>query len=288
TCGEPTLTQTGGRLAVGVEELDVWLLPPPDSPRDVPGHELDDRERERAEAYRRPEDRRMYLAAHVGLRRVLSVYTGLEPHRITLGGERHGGDGERHGRPVVLGVPGAPQFSLSHSHGLALVVVSGVRVGADVQRVPSRETTEACLPTLHPLEREELSARGEPARTAAFGRLWTRKEAYLKGLGTGLARGADRDYLGEGRPAARPVGWVVGNLPLCPTHIGAAALLGSGDRQVVMRAVGAEHLYARDAVERLRAMPPGLRSVLRDVNRGADREGTAPARGDGRALAPGR
>ncbi|MEU6222008.1 4'-phosphopantetheinyl transferase superfamily protein [Streptomyces sp. NPDC047022] len=251
-------------LAVGRGELDVWLLPPPDSPRDVPGHELDDRERRRAEAYRRPEDRQMYIAAHVGLRRVLAVYTGLAPHRISLGGERHGGGGERHGRPVVLGVPGAPQFSLSHSHGLALVVVAQSRVGADVQRVPSPGTAEVCLPTLHPAERRELSGLREADRTAAFGRLWARKEAYLKGLGTGLARGADRDYLGEGGLAARPPGWMVGNLPLCPTHVGAAALLGSGDRQVVMRAVGAEYLYGLDAVERLQALPPGLRSMLRD------------------------
>lgn len=203
------MTPTVRRLAVARGELDVWLLPPPDSPRDVPYDELDAYERGRADSYRRPDDRQMYAAAHVGLRRVLAGYTGIEPSRLNLAGERYNGNGERHGRPVVLGVPGgAPQFSLSHSHGLAIVVVAESRVGADVQRLPSPQTAEACLPALHPAEREELEKIPEHERTMAFGRLWTRKEAYLKGLGTGLTRGPTsttsvrRDW-----PSGRRAGW---------------------------------------------------------------------------------
>ncbi|MFJ1752866.1 4'-phosphopantetheinyl transferase family protein [Kitasatospora sp. NPDC088134] len=246
------------------DPLDIWLLPPPDSPRDIPATELNAYERHRAESYRRSDDRRMYLAAHVGLRRVLAVYTGIDPDRLRLGGERYDGNGARQGRPRVLGVPGAPEFSLSHSHGLALVVISAERVGADVQRLPSPETVAACLPSLHPAERAELDALPEAERPSAFGRLWVRKEAYLKGLGTGLARGADADYLGEAGLAPRPAGWVVGNLPLCLSHIAAVALRGDGDRPIVMRSVPPEYLYAaRGAVELIGGMPPGLRTVLR-------------------------
>ncbi|MCX4610353.1 MULTISPECIES: 4'-phosphopantetheinyl transferase family protein [Streptomyces] len=267
------MTPTVRRLAVARGELDVWLLPPPDSPRDVPYDELDAYERGRADSYRRPDDRQMYAAAHVGLRRVLAGYTGIEPSRLNLAGERYNGNGERHGRPVVLGVPGgAPQFSLSHSHGLAIVVVAESRVGADVQRLPSPQTAEACLPALHPAEREELGKIPEHERTMAFGRLWTRKEAYLKGLGTGLTRGADLDYLGEAGLAERPTGWVVGNLPLCSTHIAAVALAGTGDRPVAIRAVPTAYLYAPDAVERLVEMEPGLRSMLRDPAQHGDLE----------------
>ncbi|WP_229852018.1 4'-phosphopantetheinyl transferase family protein [Streptomyces roseolus] len=247
--------------------LDVWLLPPPESPRDVPGHELDAVERRRAESFLQPADRRMYLAAHVGLRRVLALYTGIAPARLVIAGELHKGDGGRHGRPRVLRVPGAPQFSLSHSHGLALAAVAHARVGADVQRIPSDTTVEACLPALHPDEREELLAVPAHARAAVFGRLWTRKEAYLKGLGTGLNRAPSLDYLGEGEPAGRPPGWLVGNLPLCEGHVGAVALRGSGTWQVAMRAVPAAYLYAADAgsaVRGLGGIEPGFRTVLRD------------------------
>ncbi|MEU9168978.1 4'-phosphopantetheinyl transferase superfamily protein [Streptomyces sp. NPDC048420] len=247
--------------------LDVWLLPPPESARDVPDRELDAYERQRAASFRHPVDRRMYLAAHVGLRRVLALYTGIEPAGLVLGGEHHRGDGRRYGRPRVLRVPGAPQFSLSHSHGLALAAVARARVGADVQRIPTAATVEACLPALHPAEREEFLSLPDHARAAAFGRLWTRKEAYLKGLGTGLTRAPALDYLGEAEPARRPAGWLVGNVPLCVGHVGAVALLGTGDWQVAMRSVPAAHLYAVDAVSAVRAIggiEPGFRTVLRD------------------------
>ncbi|MER5779893.1 4'-phosphopantetheinyl transferase superfamily protein [Streptomyces sp. NPDC002039] len=251
-------------LPLGDGQLDVWLLPPPESPRDVPMGDLDDRELRRAEAYRRSDDQRMYAAAHVGLRRVLAVYTGIAPRNLAIAGERYDGSGGRNGRPRVLGVPGAPQFSLSHSHGLALVAVAETRVGADVQRIPSAGTAEACLPALHPVEREELERLPEDRRTAAFGRLWTRKEAYLKGIGTGLARGTHLDYLGEQRAPDRPEGWVVGNLPLCDGHVAAVAILGDGDHRIVMRAVPDTLLYAPEAAERLAGVEPGLRTVLRD------------------------
>ncbi|WP_328973664.1 4'-phosphopantetheinyl transferase family protein [Streptomyces sp. NBC_00239] len=263
-------------LSVGHGELDVWLLPPPDSPRDVPVGELDAKEMQRAEAYRRPDDRRMYTAAHVGLRRVLAVYTGIAPHLLCITGEKHDGLGGRNGRPRVLGVPGAPQFSLSHSHGLALVAVAGSRIGADVQRIPDPATAAACLPALHPAERAELEELHGSEQTVAFGRLWTRKEAYLKGLGTGLARGADLDYLGEYDASRRPEGWVVGNLPLCASHVAAVAVLGSGDRRIVMRAVPDTLLYAREAAERIAGVEPGLHTVLRDLR---GRGGAAAAAG---------
>ncbi|MBD0707902.1 MULTISPECIES: 4'-phosphopantetheinyl transferase family protein [unclassified Streptomyces] len=256
--------EAAGALAVRTGEVDVWLLPPSASPLDVPGHELDPRERERAASYLRARDRRTYLAAHVGLRRVLAAYTGVAPGRIVLAGERSGPDGRRRGRPEVVGASGAPQFSLSHSHGLALVAVAAVRIGTDVQRVPAAGTVRACLPALHPAERRELLALPEARRAAAFGRLWTRKEAYLKGLGTGLARAPDLDCLSEADPSARPPGWVVGNVPLCRSHAAAVALSGSGDQRVTLRSVPEEILYARDAVERIARMGPGARTVLRD------------------------
>jgi 4'-phosphopantetheinyl transferase len=251
-------------LSVGAGELDLWLMPPPVSPRDVPIGELDERETRRAEAYLTSENQRMYVAAHVGLRRVLAVYTGIEPQLLSIEGERYDGAGGRHGRPRVLGVPGAPQFSLSHSHGLALVVVAESRVGADVQRIPSAATAEACLSALHPAEQTELGRLPRDGRTTAFGRLWTRKEAYLKGLGTGLARGVHLDYLGEYGEGDRPVGWVVGNLPLCGSHVAAVAIIGSGDRRVRVRAVPDTLLYAREAADRIAGVEPGMHTLLRD------------------------
>jgi 4'-phosphopantetheinyl transferase len=248
---------------LGPTDLHIWLLPSPASPRDVPVGELDQDERRRAAAYRRHSDRQMYVAAHVGLRRVLSVYTGVEPRRLPIGREWCEECGERHGRPVLVDLPGAPEFSLSHSHGLALVAVARTRVGVDVQALPSQETVDACLPLLHPAERQEITRLPADRRQTAFARLWSRKEAYLKGLGTGLARAADLDYLGEAAESWRPAGWTVRNTPLCDGHVGAAALAGGRDWRAALYPVPVESLYARDAVELISAVEPGLRTMLR-------------------------
>ncbi|MFI9800666.1 MULTISPECIES: 4'-phosphopantetheinyl transferase superfamily protein [unclassified Streptomyces] len=252
-----------GARQLGPSDLHLWLLPAPASPRDAPVIELDEDERRRAAAYRRYADRQMYVAAHVGLRRVLSVYTGVAPRRLVIGREWCEECGERHGRPVLVDVPGAPEFSLSHSHGLALVAVARTRVGVDVQALPSPATVDACLPLLHPAERQEIARVPPERRPTAFARLWSRKEAYLKGLGTGLARAADLDYLGEGAESWRPAGWTVRNIPLCEGHVGAAALAGAGDRRAALHPVPADWLHARDAVDRIHAVEPGLRTVLR-------------------------
>lgn len=84
--------------------------------------------------------------------------------------------------------PGTPDLGLSlASRGRfsALAVAAG-RIGIDVEIVdPAGEVPWAVL---HPRERADLAALAGPERAAAFARLWTLKEAYLKALHWGLAR----------------------------------------------------------------------------------------------------
>ncbi|WP_159038306.1 4'-phosphopantetheinyl transferase family protein, partial [Streptomyces sp. WM6386] len=80
-------------------------------------------------------------------------------------------------------------FSLSHSHGIALISIADAPLGVDVQRVPTLETVELCLPELHPAEQRELRALPDAEQPLAFGRLWTRKEAVVKAAGARLTQG---------------------------------------------------------------------------------------------------
>ncbi|GAA4227670.1 hypothetical protein GCM10022254_15930 [Actinomadura meridiana] len=224
-------------LAAGPGEADVWILRRPWT--GGPEHELDDRERKRAGAFVHPRDRARYVSAHVALRRILARYLGVGPADVRFGRAPCPRCAAPHGRPVVLdGSPGnvpPPHFSLSHGHGVALVAVASVPVGVDVQRVPSAATVEVCSPRLHVRERADLAGVPPERRPAAFARLWTRKEAYLKGLGTGLGRGPAADYLGDGDAAARPDGWLVDDLPADPGYAAALALRGSDVHRVSLR-----------------------------------------------------
>ncbi|MFD7911938.1 4'-phosphopantetheinyl transferase family protein [Streptomyces sp. NPDC059752] len=187
---------------------------------------LDAQERRRAASFTHQRDRSAYVVAHAGLRLLLGDRLGTHPRELRFGRDRCAHCGGPHGRPVLLDGSGGLHFSLSHCAGITLIGVAGAPLGVDAERLPSRRTVELCLARLHPRERDELLRMPSAERPLWFCRLWTRKEAYLKALGTGLSRGLDRDYLGAGG-AGWPAGWTVANLSCGPqngTHAAALAV----------------------------------------------------------------
>ncbi|MBK3589875.1 4'-phosphopantetheinyl transferase superfamily protein, partial [Streptomyces sp. MBT57] len=152
-----------------------------------------------------------------------------------------------HGRPAVVQAGGGPplHFSLAHSRGLIAVAVAPRVIGVDVERLPSPETVEACARALHPGEQAELAAAPPGERRAHFGRLWTRKEAYLKALGTGLSRHPRTDYLGSDL-RRRPARWAVLDLPAGPEHAAAIAVPGDRPDHVTVRWLPAGLPYGGD------------------------------------------
>lgn len=168
-----------------------------------------------------PTPRKRSLVGHVALRLLLGELTGCAPESLRF--ERRCGHcgGSGHGKPALAGRSGL-DFSLSHSGELALVAVaSDRRVGADVERVRLRTDVLAIARgSLSARERRTIEAPGtDAARRAAFFRCWTRKEAYLKGLGVGLAGGLDTDP-DETR------GWRVRSLQVPPGYAAAVAAEG--------------------------------------------------------------
>jgi phosphopantetheinyl transferase len=81
--------------------------------------------------------------------------------------------------------PGDPLFfSLSHTDGLAVCAVSSAPVGADAERIRPRRPGLAAR-VFAPDERDWLAAQTDADE--ALLALWTRKEAWAKYTGTGLA-----------------------------------------------------------------------------------------------------
>ncbi|MFE6721731.1 4'-phosphopantetheinyl transferase family protein [Streptomyces albidoflavus] len=244
------LTTTGQTPAftVSPDRVDLWSVHRPGTaPPDR--SDLDTAETARADAFARPADAALYVTAHVALRRILGRYTRQPPRQVRFVREPCPGCGAAHGRPALDPNPRSLHFSLSHSRDTALIGVAAVPVGVDVQKPPRPETVRFCSHAMHPREQHELAAIPEDERGAQFGRIWTRKEAYLKGLGTGLRHAPAADYVGaEG--AHRVPGWTLIDIPCGPALTAAAAVRGPAPAVLELRRLPAAWLGADPPDER--------------------------------------
>ena len=128
--------------------------------------------------------RRRFVAARATLRQLLGRYLGQEPGAVVFA---HGA----HGKPFLP--QGGLHFNVSHTQGLALYAIASAReVGVDVEWMRPQVAHERIAARFFALEEREMLAQ-VPAeeRRVAFYHIWTRKEAYLKARGDGLAAGLD-------------------------------------------------------------------------------------------------
>ncbi|MGW6704337.1 4'-phosphopantetheinyl transferase family protein [Streptomyces sp. NPDC054956] len=183
---------------------------------------LDAAERDRAGRLLREKDRQRYVASHVGLRVLLGGYLGLAPAEVVLVRETCPCCGGPHGRPAVE--DGSLHFSLSHSDDVAYLAFAGVPVGVDVEGIPGPAAVADIVTSLHPAETAEVTALPEADRPAAMGRVWSRKEAYLKATGAGLALGLTEPYVGSAHTPAAVAGWTLTDLPAPAGYAAALAL----------------------------------------------------------------
>ena len=198
--------------------------------------ELDQGERDRAEAFLFPADRHRYQVAHVMLRRVLAGYTGSPPGTLRLGRARCPHCGAP-GKPVLE--PGAhtvPSFSLTHSGDQVVIAVAGRPVGVDVERGAARCVCSLAQ-ALHPADAAWVAGLAEPDRHEAIITCWVRAEAALKCTGQGIGHGLGGFPVrpgGTAGPAAN--GCAVRQLAAPDGYRAAVALAGA--RPPVLRAPG--------------------------------------------------
>lgn len=147
--------------------------------------------------------RRRFVRGRHLLRAVLGDALGIAPAAVALGVDPSG-------KPRLADGSSSLRFNLSHAHELAAVVIAtGPEVGVDVEPLagPRRRRVLPLALTPGELLRVEDAAPDGPERVTAFLRAWTRKEAYLKGVGVGLSAHLDEVGLGPvpGRDDHRPV-----------------------------------------------------------------------------------
>jgi 4'-phosphopantetheinyl transferase len=183
---------------------------------------LDAEELTRAAQFRYDDDRDSYVCAHVALRRLLGAYLRMPPRSVAVSRAPCAHCGGPHGRPVLPG--DTLHFSLSHCAGLSLLAFATTPVGVDVESVPEPRTVAETADVLHPREAAELALLSPAERPPAFTRVWTRKEAYLKGCGVGLSDNPAADYVGSGPVPTAPDGWTLTDVLVPEGHCAAVAI----------------------------------------------------------------
>ncbi|HEX4960088.1 MAG TPA: 4'-phosphopantetheinyl transferase superfamily protein [Thermoanaerobaculia bacterium] len=226
----------GPGLALATGEIHVWAIPldPPPERVETLGRFLSPDEWERARRFRFDKHRRQYVVGRGALRSLLASYLGTRPEavRFTYGPR---------GKPFLA----APldgtglQFNLSNSDELALAgFVHGREIGVDVEFLrPMKDCEEIAERFFSESERQALRRIPFPAKQEAFFNCWTRKEAYLKAVGEGLAAPLDSFdvtlALGEAPrmltlegDAARAAHWFFHHLRPAEEYLGAVAIEG--------------------------------------------------------------
>jgi len=185
------------------DEVHVWRVPLDDLLPGVPGllPLLSDDERVRARRFVFDVHRHRFVAGRGVLRLLLGGYLALPPEQLAF-------DYGAQGKPTLLTATGTPplRFNVSHSHAMALLAFSrGRTVGVDIEQVSADRATVAIAQRFFaPEEVAVFEALPEHQWVEAFFNAWTRKEAYMKADGRGLALGLDNFCvtLAPGEPAA--------------------------------------------------------------------------------------
>ncbi|MDT8444699.1 MAG: 4'-phosphopantetheinyl transferase superfamily protein [Desulfuromonadales bacterium] len=178
--------------------LTPWQIPPPKPhlteqavhlwrfPLDC--HEpleflLDDQELQRARRLRVPANAQSFIVARARLRQILGSYLDLAPETLRFS---YG----PFGKPVLAGEPReVPAFNLAHCGQWGLCAVTrGIEVGVDIERLDRQlDYEKLAAGFFSENERNWLQAASPLRRRRHFFRIWTRKEAWLKGKGGGFS-----------------------------------------------------------------------------------------------------
>jgi 4'-phosphopantetheinyl transferase len=205
-------------LAVGaLQELQGYLSPD---------------EQLRAARFRFECDQQYFIAARGLLRILLGRTLDIKPDQIRF---RYG----PHGKPLLASTPSQtlPKFNLAHSNQLVLYAMRFEGdIGVDLEHVhPLPDILDMAKSYFSPREVATLQTLAADLRLEAFFNCWTRKEAFIKARGDGLALPLDQFEVSliPGEPAAllsiawdpaEVACWQLASLCPAPGYIAAVAI----------------------------------------------------------------
>lgn len=198
---------------------------------------------ERAARFQSEGARSRFVLTRAWLRVILSRCLDTTPERISfsLGAN---------GKPALAEEwrHRALSFNVSHSEGYALIgLATGRAIGVDIEQVrPMPDFAEIASGYFSEAEMHAITALPEADRLRGFFRCWTRKEAFMKATGDGMAIALDAFSVTLDDDAERSISisdprvphgdaWSVTGLALVPECEAAVAVEGSAGRVLAWR-----------------------------------------------------
>lgn len=180
----------------------------------------------RAERFHFSNDKNNFIVARGLLRTILGKYLNMNPGNIRL---CYG----PYGKPELAAAFGMEslRFNVSHSRGLVLygVTLEG-KIGIDLEYIRSDIAVDDIAGQFFsPGERALLKTLSGDVRKKIFFMLWTRREAWLKARGTGLAGDAG-DMLKMDGGVREDVSWSLNDLDMGQEYAAALAVEGRNHR----------------------------------------------------------
>ncbi len=159
-------------------DIHVWLIPIRQSTRFL--EFLSEMERRRANRYRVESAREQFVVSRASLRLLLEAYCHIPYQQIEF-------ELNDFGKPYLKN--GQLLFNVSHSYQWALIALSQtLEIGVDIEKVrPKLNLRQLATRFFSTTEVEELNQLPPKDLSTGFFNAWTRKEAYIKARGKGLA-----------------------------------------------------------------------------------------------------
>jgi 4'-phosphopantetheinyl transferase len=235
---EPSRLQPPAAIAPEFQNgaAQIVFLALGDLPDDLAEPALTSDEAERARKLIATGVRHAFVAGRWLLRSVVAALAGAEPRSLELRAGPHGklflADHDRL----------AASFNLSHSGALvALALVRGRRIGIDIEAErPITDGARLARRILSQRERDRFDTLPDGDRDGALLAVWTRKEAVLKAMGTGISAGLTSVDVSADEVASAgdpPSAWSVRTLSMPAAFHGAIAIEGEAPRLVTWQAV---------------------------------------------------
>lgn len=140
---------------------------------------IGEQEKQRAERFYFDADRRTYICCHALLRLILSLRLKAEPKSIVIVNDFRA-------KPFLK--ESTLNFNLTHTReAFAIAISNSMYVGIDIENINRQADITSLISNCLSVKESEFVTRCKQKERERFFLLWTRKEAYLKAIGTGLS-----------------------------------------------------------------------------------------------------